>query len=56
MPTMQFYVDEIKLALTGGVLELEIDDATIQKIAVCRRQTRAACPAGDSREAEKCWK
>ena len=29
---MQFYVDEIKLRLTGGVLELEIDDATIMKI------------------------
>lgn len=26
------YRDEIKLALTGGVLELEIDDATIDKV------------------------
>lgn len=29
---MQAYVDEIKLRLTGGVLHLEIDDATIMKI------------------------
>ena len=29
---MEFYIDEIKLHLTGGVLELEIDDATIAKI------------------------
>ena len=29
---MQAYVDEIKLNLTGGVLHLEIDDATIMKI------------------------
>ena len=29
---MQAYVDEVKLRLTGGVLELEIDDATIMKI------------------------
>lgn len=29
---MEAYVDEIKLALTGGVLELEVDDAIIQKI------------------------
>ena len=29
---MQAYVDEIKLHLTGGVLQLEIDDATIMKI------------------------
>ena len=29
---MQFYIDEIKLHLTGGVLELEIDDATLAKI------------------------
>lgn len=29
---MSAYVDEIKLALTGGVLELEVDDATLQKI------------------------
>ena len=29
---MDAYVDEIKLALTGGVLELEVDDAVIQKI------------------------
>lgn len=32
MPTMQFYIDEIKLALTGGVLELELDDAALQRI------------------------
>lgn len=29
---MQAYIDEIKLRLTGGVLHLEIDDATIMKI------------------------
>lgn len=29
---MQAYLDEIKLRLTGGVLQLEIDDATIMKI------------------------
>ena len=29
---MQAYVDEIKLKITGGVLELEIEDATIQQI------------------------
>jgi len=29
---MQAYVDEVKLRLTGGVLQLEIDDATIMKI------------------------
>ena len=29
---MDFYIQEIKLLLTGGVLELEIDDATIAKI------------------------
>lgn len=29
---MEAYVDEIKLALTGGVLELEIGDDVIQKI------------------------
>ena len=29
---MQAYIDEIKLDVTGGVLELEIDDITLQKI------------------------
>lgn len=29
---MQAYIDEIKLDVTGGILELEIDDATIMKI------------------------
>ena len=29
---MQAYVDEVRLRLTGGVLQLEIDDATIMKI------------------------
>lgn len=29
---MQAYIDEIKLALTGGVLDLEIDDQNLQKI------------------------
>ena len=29
---MQAYLDEIKLKLTGGVLQLEIDDATLMKI------------------------
>lgn len=30
--TMQDIVDEIKLELTGSVLELEIEDATIEQI------------------------
>lgn len=30
--TLQEYRDELKLQLTGGVLELEIDDATIDKV------------------------
>ena len=29
---MQSYLDEIKLDVTGGVLELELDDATLQRI------------------------
>lgn len=29
---MQSYVDEIKLDVTGGILELEIEDSTIQQI------------------------
>ena len=29
---LQGYRDELKLQLTGGVLELEIDDATIDKV------------------------
>jgi len=29
---MSAYVDEVKFKLTGGVLELEIDDQGIQKI------------------------
>lgn len=29
---MSAYIDEIKLALTGGVLDLELDDASLQKI------------------------
>lgn len=29
---MQNYIDEIKLNVTGGVLDLEIEDATIEKI------------------------
>ena len=29
---MQAYLDEIKLDVTGGVLELELDDATLQRI------------------------
>ena len=29
---MSAYVDEIKLALTGGVLDLELDDAALQKV------------------------
>lgn len=29
---MQAYIDAIKLQLTGGVLELELDDATLMKI------------------------
>lgn len=29
---MSAYVDEIKLALTGGVLDLELDDAALQRV------------------------
>ena len=29
---MSAYIDEIKLALTGGVLDLELEDSTLQKI------------------------
>ena len=29
---LQAYIDEIKLDVTGGVLELEIDDASLTKI------------------------
>ena len=29
---MKAYIDEIKLSVTGGLLELEIDDATIAKL------------------------
>lgn len=29
---MSAYIDEVKLALTGGVLELEVDDSVLQKI------------------------
>lgn len=29
---MQSYIDEIKLKLTGGVLDLELDDSTLQKV------------------------
>lgn len=32
MPTMSYYLDEIKMELTGGVLELEIEDSTLQKV------------------------
>lgn len=32
MPNISFYVDEIKMELTGGVLDLEIDDTYLQKI------------------------
>jgi hypothetical protein len=30
--TLQAYIDEIKLDVTGGILELEIPDSTLQKI------------------------
>lgn len=42
---MQAYVDEIKLALTGGVLELELDDATLQKVvnSAMREMQRYIC-------------
>ena len=29
---MQAYIDEIKLSVTGGLLELEIDDSVISKL------------------------
>lgn len=31
MPTLDSYVEEVKFKLTGGIIELEIDDAAIQK-------------------------
>lgn len=42
---MQAYIDEIKLALTGGVLNLEIDDSTIQQIinSAMREMQRYIC-------------
>lgn len=42
---MQAYIDEIKLALTGGVLNLELDDTTLQKIvdSAMREMQRYIC-------------
>ena len=43
--TLQSYIDEIKLDVTGGVLELEIPDETLQKIvqAAMREMQRYVC-------------
>ena len=43
--TMQAYLDEIKMSLTGGVLDLEIDDATLQKVvnSALREMQRYIC-------------
>lgn len=42
---MQAYVDEIKLSLTGGILELEVSDSTIQQIiqSAMREMQRYIC-------------
>ena len=42
---MRGYIDEIKLSLTGGVLDLEIDDKTIESIvnAALRQTQRYIC-------------
>lgn len=42
---MQSYIDEMKLALTGGVLQLEVDDSVLQKIvnAAMRELQRYIC-------------
>lgn len=42
---MQGYLDEIKLALTGGVLELELDDKALQQIvnSAMREMQRYIC-------------
>ena len=42
---MQAYIDEIKLDVTGGILELEIDDSTIKKIinSAMREMQRYIC-------------
>lgn len=42
---MQAYVDEVKLSLTGGVLELELDDNTLQQIvnSALREMQRYIC-------------
>lgn len=43
--TLQAYIDEIKLDVTGGVLELEIPDETLQKIvqSAMREMQRYIC-------------
>lgn len=43
--TLQAYIDEIKLDVTGGVLELEIPDETLQKIvqSAMREMQRYVC-------------
>jgi len=43
--TLQAYIDEIKLSMTGGILELEIPDETIQKIvqSAMREMQRYIC-------------
>ena len=42
---MQAYIDEIRLALTGGVLDLELDDAALQKVinSAMREMQRYIC-------------
>lgn len=42
---MQAYIDEIKMELTGGVLDLEIDDTQLQKVvnAALREVQRYIC-------------
>lgn len=42
---MQAYIDEIKLDVTGGILELEIDDSTLKKIvnSAMREMQRYIC-------------
>ena len=42
---LQSYIDEIKLNVTGGILDLEIEDSTIAKIvnAAMREMQRYIC-------------
>lgn len=45
---MQAYIDEVKLRLTGNLLEIELDDATIAKVvnSALREMQRYVCSVG----------